>query len=111
MNSYEIDDAAERLAHHVTSGLRGAALYLQAFRDLIDSISDGWAYWSTGTKCSEALQKIVSEGCHPINQIDGHMVTKAEIDAAKRKIRTFLKRNKQTRELTEVLEFLAKDNN
>ncbi len=43
MNTWEIDENAERYGSHPVLGK--AARFLVRFRDLIDRSSDGWAYW------------------------------------------------------------------
>ena len=104
MNQWEIEDACNHCRGHVTLG--PASEYLLAFCELINNISDGWAYWSYGTKCSEDLQKIVNEGKWSASQMPGPKLK--DVQDACRKIQTFLKRCDQTKNKTEVLEFLKK---
>jgi hypothetical protein len=104
LNSPEIDECQMACAGHPT--LAKAANFLARYRDLIDSISDGWPYWGYGTKCADDLQKIVSHGRWPVNQFESTCVTAAEVEKACRKVRTFLKRCRQTKDKPEVLDFL-----
>jgi len=82
------------------------AKFLNAFKDLINSISDGWPYWSYGTRCSEDLQKLVWTFQWPVNQLHGGTIEKAKLDAAVGKVRRFLQRSKQTKDSAEVKAFL-----
>jgi len=105
MNESEIDDAVRRMA---TAPLRlaRAAEYLQCFKDIINEISDGWAYWSYGTKCSDGLQAIVREGQYPANQYAHSAASQADVDKACRKIAAFLRRCRQTKDHPAVLAWL-----
>ena len=58
MNTYDIDEAVKLLRDDPLLG--PAARYLAEFRDLINENSDGWAYWSYGTKCADELCKLIS---------------------------------------------------
>jgi hypothetical protein len=84
-----------------------AAQCLVEFCELINSISDGWAYWGYGTKCSADLQAIVSEAQWPINQLPG-VTDWRKIKPAIKKIVTFLSRCEQTKENEYVIEFVNK---
>ena len=86
-----------------TQVLSRGAEFLRAFMRLIDSISDGWPYWSYGTKCSNDLQQLLQTP--PIAQRD---VTEAQVKAAQRKVLLFLRRCRQTKDKPEVLEFLGR---
>jgi hypothetical protein len=103
MNAYEIEAAVIRISG--PPRLAKAARFLKDFKDLIDEISDGWPYWSYGTRCSEALQGIVSNGVWPAN---AEPPPAAEIDAAVRKVRSFLARCDQTKDKPAVREFLSR---
>lgn len=103
MNSCEIDCAVQRLQG--VDIYHDAALFLARFRDLIDSISDGWAYWGYGTKCSEPLQQIISDGQWPARRQPREATIRAVAEYTA-KIKTFLRRCKQTRDRPEVIEFL-----
>ncbi len=82
--------------------LREAAVFLRDFRDLVDSISDGWAYWSHGRACSEDLQRIVAAAGFP----NGDRWPAKAVADAKRKIVVFLKTCKQTKDNKEVVEWI-----
>lgn len=99
MNSSDVDAAVERCRS--VSHLRMGALFLRDFMDLIDDISDGWAYWSYGTHCSNDLQELMRRA--PCAQRD---TTRAQVHAAMDKVATFLRRCKQTRDLPAVHLFL-----
>lgn len=101
MNQYDIDHAAEELRDTPVYG--PAALYLQDYKDLINSMSDGWSYWSYGTKCAKDLEAIVQEGMHVRQPYGAYWDTVAtatatvtDVKKAARKIETFWKRCKQT---------------
>jgi hypothetical protein len=113
MNGSEVEDAADRLdpegPYYVPEQMRGAVLFLAAFMRLIDSISDGWAYWSYGTKCSDDLQAIVALTGRPISRTGPGAVTTVSIHQACQKVRIFLRRCKQTKCNPAVIEFLARN--
>ena len=104
MNSVEIDIAAQRIREPLD--LQEAARFLQAFRDLIDEISDGWAHWHYGTRCSQDLQALVGQAQWPANRL--HDTPELVADARKscRKVLVFLARCRQTRDNPRVQEFL-----
>lgn len=96
MNESDIDYAKPE-----TNVLCRAASCLRDFKDLINAISDGWAYWSYGTKCSNALQELVQTP-----RCAQPSVTEAQVTAAIRKIAVFLRRCEQTKNEAEVLRYL-----
>ncbi len=103
----DIDEAAARIEQsNAPQRLVKAACFLQGFRDLIDEISDGWAYWSHGTKCSNDLQWIVNAAQWPAHQYQSTAASQADIDKAVRNIVTFLRRCKQTKDLRVVQDWL-----
>lgn len=104
MNEYDIDDAVDQIQH--PKHLHRGALFLQAFKDLINSISDGWPYWSYGTKCSKNLQTITSEASWPSHRVEHAAASPEAVHKACQKVRTFLKRCKQTKDKPLVVEFL-----
>jgi hypothetical protein len=53
MNTYEIDEAAERWCNHPVLGK--ATRFLAAYRDEVNAKSDGWAYWHTATRAAAKL--------------------------------------------------------
>ena len=53
MNESEIDQAADRYQAHPVLG--PATKLLQRFRDLIDSVSDGWCYWRQPAQAAHPL--------------------------------------------------------
>lgn len=58
MNEHEIDEAIYHL-ERVGSPMAKFARYLGAWRDVINSKSDGWAHWRSGTKPADRLSDIV----------------------------------------------------
>lgn len=102
LNQYDIEELQGRLAGH--NPLGNAANFLFHYMELINSISDGWAYWSYGTKCSGDLQTIVGNGKLPANQCE---VSSKDVDKAIRKVVSFLQRCRQTKENPTVLQFIA----
>lgn len=100
MNEGDVDDAVRVLRHKPIYG--PAAVYLQDFKDLINSISDGWCYWSYGTKCAQSLQAIVQEGIHLERPWGAYAdtiatATAADVVKAAAKIKRFLNTCKQTK--------------
>lgn len=98
MNEAEIDYCNNRLE---TKVLKDAASFLRSFKNLINEISDGWAYWSYGTKCSNDLQTLLQTP--PISQND---ITRKQVQDAKKKILNFLGRCEQTKNNPIVCDFI-----
>jgi hypothetical protein len=97
MNRYEIEECDPD-----TQVLRNGAAFLRSFMNLIDSISDGWPYWSYGTKCSTDLQELVQTP-----RCSQQTVTLWQVKKARDKIITFLSRCKQTKDNPRVQQFIA----
>ena len=97
MNGCEIENCSPD-----TPVLRDGAAFLRSFKNLIDEISDGWPYWSYGTKCSAALQELVQTP-----RCAQEDVTRKMVGAAKDKVIAFLSTCKQTKNKPEVQAFLA----
>lgn len=58
MNRHDIDDAVRTFEHrHPVLG--PAARFLKDYQEGIDSMSDGWPYWSHGTQCTNKLQTLL----------------------------------------------------
>ena len=106
MNRTDIADAVDSIRE--PGYLASAARFLQSFQMLIDDISDGWPYWAYGTRCSDRLQDIVRQARAQANRIMGNCVSRADTAAACRKVCTFLKRCRQTKDKPEVRAFLAR---
>ena len=98
MNEHEIRYATQRITNPPI--MIKAARFLNEFCELINSISDGWAYWSYGTKCSNDLQEIVH---------DGQYVARCEsVKPAIKKVLSFLSRYKQTKDKEMVIDFVQR---
>ena len=90
MNTAEIDHAAEILAQDPVMG--PASKYLQDYKDLIDSVSDGWPYWRYGTKCADDLSALVEAAARAkrYGDWDYKAPAKAEVTKAIGKIKRFV---------------------
>ena len=98
MNEYEISNATRLITNPPI--MVKAARFLNEFCELINSISDGWAYWSYGTKCSYDLQEIV---------YDKQYVARCEsVKPAMKKVLSFLTRCKQTKDTAIVIDFVQR---
>ena len=97
MNGCEIANC-----HPDTQVLRDGAAFLRSFMNLIDSISDGWPYWSYGTKCSEDLQELVQTPRCAQQTVEAWQVCRA-----RDKVIAFLSTCKQTKDKLEVKAFIA----
>lgn len=106
MNHCEITEARERCRAVIV--YHDAAQYLGRFRDLIDSISDGWAHWGYGTKCADDLMQLVNDGQWPARRLPTTEAA-SKFKLAKMKIRRFLSTCSQTKDKTEVRAFLEAD--
>ena len=95
MNGYEVEEAVVQFQNNPV--LAPAARYLNDFRELIDNNSDGWAYWSYGTKCANDLCNILAAARlqYYRNSRDYVPPTAEQVKKAVQKIRTFVLRCKQ----------------
>lgn len=57
MNTYDIDDAAQRFANHPVLG--PATQTLANLRDAADANSDGWAYWPKPARAAAKLMDLI----------------------------------------------------
>jgi hypothetical protein len=110
MNEADIEYAAQKLK---AEEFLPAVRVLNAFCELINRISDGWAYWSYGTKCSDDLQNIVHwaaiERRRELGMADRDKkkaYTAEDAAKAMKKIGRFLRRCKQTKDNPEVQAWL-----
>lgn len=108
MNADEVDEAVRRINAPVY--MAEAALYLAAFKDLIDSISDGWHTWRHGTKCADDLCAVIREYAFPYGALlaSKRAPTQEQVGEVCAKIRRFLQRNKHTKAHPAVIEFLQR---
>lgn len=96
MNTAEIDIACDNpsIQRHPVYG--PAAEYLAAYRDLVDGVSDGWAYWKAATSAALPLQKIVYHGyCEARGYGDSDLAKKPTIQdvaSAVKRIKSFMVR-------------------
>lgn len=59
MNTWEIDEAVSRHYRHPILG--PAARLLRDLRDLVDSCSDGWAYWKAPVRAAKKLMELLQD--------------------------------------------------
>ena len=83
MNRWEIDEQAARHCNHKVLG--PATRFLQHFRDLIDSNSDGWAYWGPPVHGAKRLMLLIQ---------NPETATEATFKKALTPIKTFCTRHK-----------------
>jgi len=98
LNRWDIDEAVRTFKADPVLG--PAAKFLPDYRDLVDSLSDGWPYWSAGTKCASDLESLLHEamGERYSHEPDYMPPTRADVEMAARKIALFIGRNKYMRE-------------
>lgn len=60
MNEYEIDHSVSVLSHFGSDKLRFAQ-YLSDWRDTVNNNSDGWPYWSAGSRAGDKLGALVKK--------------------------------------------------
>jgi hypothetical protein len=101
MNDWEIDDAVERHRHHPILG--PATQTLHNLAACADANSDGWAYWPKPARAAAKLMELI-EGDPTDRFAERDDVTKAQLKAAYRPIRSFLTRHKLTCEIIEPKE-------
>lgn len=82
MNSHEISEAMIRHRNHPI--LSKATQFLDAFKEEVDSHSDGWAHWSAPVKACDRLMTLIKEG--NLN------TTAADYQRALQPIRSFMTR-------------------
>lgn len=97
MNEMEINEAASLLRHKPVYG--PAAIYLQDYMYLVNENSDGWPYWSAGSKAADSLSAIVQEGMHLLRPWGAYRDTKAtateaDVKKAVARIKRFVSGNK-----------------
>lgn len=90
MNEYDIAEAVERFAHDPVLG--PAARFLEAFKDEVNSHSDGWPYWTPPSKAASKLMALLhgqlwaGMGAYPRLPA----ATAADVRAAVRPIKAFM---------------------
>lgn len=96
-NEANVDRYAIEFAHHPILG--PAARFLQEYKDLINSNSDGWCYWRYGTKCADSLCGILHNASQAkYESMPVEQATEAQVKAACKKITLFIRRCKQTKD-------------
>jgi hypothetical protein len=78
MNEGDIDEALETVRHHAPEYLPYIK-YLSDWRDTINSNSDGWPYWTAGTRCASKLMELVAQLMSSIRGYGGREVSRPEI--------------------------------
>jgi hypothetical protein len=78
MNEGEIDDALNVVQHHAPEYLPYIK-YLSDWRDTINSNSDGWPYWTAGTRCASKLMELTSTLMSSIRGYGGREVPRPPI--------------------------------
>lgn len=97
-NTCEIDDNARRFADHPVLG--PATRFLQRFRDLIDSVSDGWAYWAPPVRSAKSLMELIDQADQAVRDLrlgrgDGqYQPSEADLKKALRPVKAFCTRHK-----------------
>lgn len=94
MNEMEIDEAVRVFAQDPVLG--PASRYLSDYRHLINRNSDGWPYWSAGTRPAGTLCEILSAAMTNRYRQDPRYVrpTLDDVKKAVRRIKSFVTRNK-----------------
>lgn len=92
MNEHEIDQALEIVGQHAPEFLKYVK-YLSDWRDTINQNSDGWPYWSAGTRPAGKLQDLVAQ---LMNSIRGRGVAPStkDLDRSLTPIKSFATRQK-----------------
>jgi hypothetical protein len=90
MNDYDIE-----LAKQVLSGdpvLGPAVRFLEAFKEEVDSHSDGWAYWHAPVAAAAKLMTLIQDGVKARRESRKHTVTLQDISKAMSPIKAFMTR-------------------
>jgi hypothetical protein len=98
LNEGEIDECVRIFADHPIYG--PAAQYLSEYRDIINSMSDGWCHWSSGTRPAGTLCTLLENARRArwnASEPDPGAERKALL-AGVRRIKTFITKNKYMRQ-------------
>jgi hypothetical protein len=97
MNRWEIEEMVRKYKHDPVLG--PATKYLDDYRELIDNVSDGWPYWSYGTKCAHTLMELIHKAdeqqYHHLRDPDYKAPTYKDVQKACKKIETFVRNERQ----------------
>jgi hypothetical protein len=91
MNESEIDRALEIVGQYAPEFLPYVK-YLSDWRDIINRNSDGWPYWSAGTRPSGTLQELVTKLMNSIQGRGGGGPSAREFDKSLTPIKSFATR-------------------
>lgn len=89
-NRMDIDRYLEEFSANPVLG--PAARFLKAYQETIDSVSDGWPYWSAGTRPAGDLCKLLADAQLANLRHDGIDATAADVAKAIRRVRAFMTR-------------------
>ena len=99
INESEIDEAVYRFQHGV---LGQAARFLHAFKEQVNQVSDGWAYWQAPSRAADQLMTLVHShlrsgmGAYPVPP----MVTVADFKKTLIPIKAFMTRTGTAAKMT-----------
>ncbi len=95
VNRYDIAEFVEAFRGDPTLG--PAAQFLDDYRELVDSVSDGWCHWSYGTKCADTLSTLLNDANSRRFRYDRNYVkpTWDDVKVAAQKIIDFVKNEPQ----------------
>ena len=93
MNEYDIDRALEVVRQHAPEFFIYVK-YLSDWRDIINQNSDGWAYWSAGTRPASNLEDLISKLMHSISGRNVEEPSVKEFYKALTPIKSFATRHK-----------------
>ena len=90
MNEYEIDEAVERhgiarMGYSVP--LHRATLLLRNYKNAVNSMSDGWPYWSPASRAARRLMELIQHP--PATEAERY----ADLAAAERALKSFCTRH------------------
>jgi len=93
MNEHEIDRALDLVGQYAPEFLPYVK-YLSDWRDIINQNSDGWPYWSAGTRPSGALQELVTKLVNSIQSRGSVAPSAREFEKSLTPIKSFATRKK-----------------
>lgn len=79
LNEHEIDDAYDTLSAHAPEAAPYAR-YLRDWKDVVNSNSDGWAYWKSGSRPADGLGTLVKQA---VDSLRGRGAMPSETDFKK----------------------------
>lgn len=104
MNEWDIEDARARFTRSSTSNRLALAIVVDRLREWADENSDGWAYWPKPLRAAQRAIEHIESRTYAANVAQETTdITRAEMLAAVRPIKSFLTRQGVSAERKELI--------